>query len=498
VPLRWDQDACPSCGAEFEPLRPRTRKGEAVPTEPATRGQAPGEDASPFEGDEKAERAPGEREDVTSHSGSGLIDQPWPQIQPPVNSRFALGSYGRIGIAVESDLNGAETRNVVDFGPRLTKFSYQELHFYYRDRLAEMPVLVKSTVAFEEDLFHENGDFDAQFALREAYAELEPSPSLAVWMGARMYRGDDIYLFDFWPLDDQNTVGGGAAIKLGESQRLQVHAGFNRIVDDSAFQFQTIELPREDAVGTREAAFLDRYRGTMSATYRIELGDVLLKAHGELSYLPSGKRQIAGGAEQRLPADHGFLLGGQAAYNFGPQSFARLFVTYARGLSAFDELAVPFGFDQDFSVTDASYWRVAIGGAFDSDFFGLHWGAYWQMFEDSDDVDDRDDNEQIAVAIRPMVYLGEYFRVGAEASIQARNSEGIFQETGQKEDALVTEFALLAGVAAGKGPFARPALYVYWNVNSLNRGAELELSRRLADRPEGTEHRFGFIAEWWF
>ena len=24
-----------------------------------------------------------------------------------------------------------------------------------------------------------------------------------------MYRGDDIYLLDYWPLDDQNIVGGG-------------------------------------------------------------------------------------------------------------------------------------------------------------------------------------------------------------------------------------------------------------------------------------------------
>ena len=28
---------------------------------------------------------------------------------------------------------------------------------------------------------------------------------MGIWAGSRMYRGDDIYLLDFWPLDNLNT-----------------------------------------------------------------------------------------------------------------------------------------------------------------------------------------------------------------------------------------------------------------------------------------------------
>ncbi|MFC1706009.1 carbohydrate porin, partial [Planctomycetota bacterium] len=509
LPLRWDQNACPKCKTEFEPLRPRVRKGERLAYEPlrATDTQAVGpvldevaRSESPFEEERPRSGEPSAPVDVTGRSTGRLIDEAWPQLKPPERSRFALGSYGRVSLSVDEDLNGAENRNVVDFAPRLSKSSYQELHFYYKDYLNELPVLVKTTLAMNEKLFHENGQFDTNLALREAYVEIEPTPDIALWTGARMYRGDDIYLFDVWPLDDQNTVGAGTAIRLFEGHRLQLHAGLNRIVEDSFFQFETVKLANEETVGLREAVFLNRYRLTGSTTYRIQLGDLGLKAHFELSHLPSGTRRVAGALErdERLPSETGFLVGGQVGYSFGPQSFARLTLSYAHGLSAYDELSVPFGFARDYSVEDASYLRVTAGGAIDSDYVGLHWGTYWQTFEDADGIPDRDDRDQLAFALRPLVYFGDYFRTGLEFSSQVLWTDGISPDTGEKETASVNQLYVLAGVAAGKGPFTRPAIYGFWGLNWLNEGAELELARSLADRPDRRSQVFGILAEWWF
>jgi maltoporin len=479
APIRYDQDRCPHCGAEFEPIRPRVKKGEGPREESPFPAPPPDRPEEP--------RAP------------QIIPSPWRQIEPPAASRFGFGSYGRVGIDLRPNLDGARPLDVVDFRPRLEKGPYEELHFFYKDAVAGMPVLVKSTLAFQEKLFHYDGDFDAEFAVRELYAELNPTDSMAVWVGARMYRGDDIYIFDFWPLDDQNTLGGGVAFKLTDGQTLQAHVGFNRILDKNIFyQYQEIEVPAPDVVGTQKEVFLDRNRGVASLTYRAELPYGLRwKLHGEGHYLPSGTHRLQNGTDEHLPADHGFVVGTELEERFDP-SFVRLFIKYGKGLGAYDELQIPFGFDTDFTVTESWRLLVGLGGAVDTSWFGMHWGAYWQRFQDSDGIDDRTDFDQFAIAARPEVYLGEYLRTGFEASWQGLEPDGIYAETGKKEFPQVTSLTFLAGVAAGRGVYARPALYLYYGLHWLNEGARVELGRRLAERPGAREDVMGLFAEWWF
>ncbi len=44
-----------------------------------------------------------------------------------------------------------------------------------------------------------------------------------------MYRGDDIYLLDFWPLDNLNTLGGGLAYTFLDDLDVKLHAGVNQL-----------------------------------------------------------------------------------------------------------------------------------------------------------------------------------------------------------------------------------------------------------------------------
>jgi maltoporin len=492
-PVSWDDSKCKVCGCEFDPVKPRTRKGEGKSKPAAAAGEKA--DESPFPAPPQG--APADKEPPKKE----IIDSPWQQIQPPETSRFGFGSYGRVGIDVGTDLHGAKPLDIVDYPTRLGKGPYQELHFYYKDKLDDLPVLVKTTLAFQEELFHYDGQFSAEMAVRELYAEVEPG-DLALWIGERMYRGDNIYLFDFWPLDNQNTLGGGAAYRLNEYNKIQAHVGVNRIIDHSTFfQYQEIDVPLDNAVGTRKAVFLDRNRGVASLTYALELPIGLrAKAYGEAHYLPPGSHQLEpSGVQEHLPADHGFLGGCEVGFHAEQGSFADLFFKYSNGLAAYDVLSVPFGFDTDLTVTKAERMLFGLGGALETPWAGAHFGAFWQRFHDANSIDTRNDSDQYAAAVRPMAYIGQYFRAGFELAWEGVQNKEIFPETGSKEFMMLTKFTLLAGVAPRPNMFAKPELLAFFSFKWLNQAAAYELGRtRFVDTPERKEQSYGLLAEWWF
>ncbi|NVB78181.1 MAG: hypothetical protein HOV81_07295, partial [Kofleriaceae bacterium] len=171
---------------------------------------------------------------------------------------FRFGSYGRV--LAGSDLRGGKPEKVaiVAHAPRVVEASYLELELSYGfakivgfegvdSYIALRPII---TLAFDGTLFHDTGEFDAHPALRNMFLDARLGRDLTAWVGSRMYRGDDIYLFDYWPLDDQNTVGAGIAYRRDLTPRanaqsdqlsLAAHVGFNRLQND--FQFQEIEVP---------------------------------------------------------------------------------------------------------------------------------------------------------------------------------------------------------------------------------------------------------------
>src|SRR2546430_6080746 len=122
-----------------------------------------------------------------------------------------------MGVGPAGRGQGASSPNVVSPAPRLEGAPSLELIFYYPRSIGGAPhrrwrvVLVPAFAG--GDLFHYSGDFTSHVAIRNAYAETQNLGlmGLRLWAGSRMYRGDDIYLFDYWPLDNLNTVGAGAS-----------------------------------------------------------------------------------------------------------------------------------------------------------------------------------------------------------------------------------------------------------------------------------------------
>src|SRR5688572_9451312 len=167
---------------------------------------------------------------------------------PTTLEGFSFGSYGRVSAA--SDLRGGSGReaNIVAFGTRLDLPTYSEIQLERRDKWASsygngfVTTNIVFTQAFAAPLFHETGKFEARTALRNLYGETKGifHKGFSAWIGSRMYRGDDIYLLNFWPLDNLNMVGGGTKIALDttseEATSIALAVGLGRATDPFSYQ----------------------------------------------------------------------------------------------------------------------------------------------------------------------------------------------------------------------------------------------------------------------
>jgi LamB porin len=425
-----------------------------------------------------------------------------------------------------SDLRGGKPERiaVVAHSPRIVEASYLELDLSYGFESASgvrmRPVI---TLAFDGTLFHDTGDFDAHPALRNMYLEASPAgvPDLTLWAGSRMYRGDDIYLFDYWPLDNLNTVGGGGYWNFGgydgnaENPRAQLaaHVGFNRLLTD--FQYQTREVPNPEQ-GATVVTQLNRQRTIASADLLLNWPDYYERAHGkiklhaELEGIPSGTRLRPGdSSEEHLPADYGTTLGIELGmWGFAPRDeianharYLNLFARWSRGLSAYDILAPPTEVDTSLKTfPSASEIVFGAGGAWDTSRWNIVVGAESRRFVGAGPrTDNPDDGWEYALDARPLLRMDGDFYAGADLSFQARFPRGLNPTSQLAEDPAVTQIApMIVYSPMGSTAYSRPQIRFVYRAAFLNQGA---LDLYVPDDPRhvhSTQHFLGFEAEWWF
>ncbi|MFP4598889.1 MAG: carbohydrate porin, partial [Persicimonas sp.] len=367
--------------------------------------------------------------------------------EPSTTGEFLFGSYGRTQFELDDRGNAGTANNIVSHGPRLFQEDYAEFDLSYT---LTQPDGFTSRVLFTFALFgpfaHYDGDFtDQAFAVRNLYAEMSglgaPLEGLSLWAGSRMYRGDDIYLLDWWPLDELNTVGGGASWRASQEPggfEARVHAGVNRLDDD--YQLQIIDVPAQP-VGTRSKVLLDRQRLLSSARLEYAEHDLLAKwgakaiLYGEYHRLPEGERispeLIEAGAPiqqedlllETLPSDDGFVLGTQLGlFESDTANHLNLFFRWSRGIAAFGELGVPFGTTEAGTADGADELLGALSGNWESRWVGVLAGAYLRRFEDADaNETDLDDFSEGAVVLRPAVFITDHFHQAVELSYQRKN-----------------------------------------------------------------------------
>ena len=436
-----------------------------------------------------------------------------------IESEFSFGSYGRVQFDFDESGNRGKQTNVVAHGPRMLEEPYAEVDFRYTLEAADgFGSSVLFTLALLEPFAHFDGDFaDQALAVRNLYAEtwgfVPALEGLELWAGSRMYRGDDIYLLDYWPLDELNTIGGGVIWRAGGFD-IRTHVGVTRLDDD--FQLQSIEVPGQSFF-TRKKVLLDRQRTIAStrAAYDLDLaGDLGAKAvaYGEFHSLPSGRRipsnLLQDGApvypeeiaSKDLPSDNGGVLGAQLGlYGFGPSSHLNLFFRWARGLAAYGEFGVPFGTAADGTAAGAQDLVGALSANWETHWFGLQAGGYIRKFTDADDqTTDLDDFVEGAAALRPLIFLTDHFHQGFEVSYQSHYPFGLEPDDGEHAVPRVFQASILEIVSLGRGSYTRPQLRLHYTLSVSNDDARELYPEGDRRRPEQVEHFFGLGAEWWF
>lgn len=426
---------------------------------------------------------------------------------------FEFGSYGRVVAA--SDLRGGLGRgsNVVAFGPRIEgEGSYAELELRREDKFSDkVKSRIVATVALFPPFFHFTGRPTEQIGVRNLYAQ-GTYEKVTLWAGSRMYRGDDIYLLNWWPLDNQNTIGGGVGGPIyrtddgSQETILQGHVGQQRL--DNPYQFQQIPVVAPIGFGTVDVTKLDRPRTieTFKLTHFVRPGGgpAGFKAilYGELHQLAAGVfRDPLTNLDRGLPDDSGFMVGSQVTYFAGKRdTYASLVMRHARGIAAYDPLAVPITFALDRTASGASETQVAASGNFETDAFGVMAAGYVRFFRDGSpgEISTQKYDEGTIVA-RPTVFIGEHFGVSVEGSYQQRRM-AIQSPSGQGP---LAASVFRAGIIpyfspSGRGSFKRPQIRLLYVASFRDSGTRGLYPVEDVFSQRKVEHFAGIGAEWWF
>jgi len=419
-------------------------------------------------------------------------------------AQLTFGSYGRVGVGAQPNGQGAQVVRFTRYGPRIQEQPYAEVDFTYRGEGAEaLPYETRLTLSLGESLFHADGNFESSVAVRNLYLEWRDimARGLSVWAGSRMYRGDDVYLLDFWPLDEQNTLGAGLAYTHGRHE-MRLHLGVHRL--DAPFQVQTIEAP-DLSFGTRPVTYMERQRGivTLKHTFHLNWGEssgLKWVTYGELHGLPRGVYRESDLDTLDLPSDWGHLLGAELSlYDRVRPNRLNLFFKYATGLATVDELEVPTQATLSERTTGSRTFLAGVSGNYETRHWGLLVGGYARYGIDSDDVIyDFDDRWEVVGALRPTWFASEHFHLLTEASIQWLRPNGVSPVTQTHDMPMAVQVAAMPTLAAGRGNDSRPHLRLVFASTFQNDDARALFAPE-DPRAQRNRHDYaGLSAEWWF
>jgi LamB porin len=435
-------------------------------------------------------------------------------------SGFTFGSYGRVVAA--SDFRGRPGRDIdfVAFGSRLDETNYSEIELRREDywEKTKSHTRIVTTLAMENPIFHYSGQFDATIAIRNLFIEERDLgiKGLSVWAGSRMYRGDDIYLLNFWPLDNLNTLGGGARYNFDQKgwTWAALHVGVNR--PNGLFFYQTSSRTAPlNTFGGVNVEILNRQRTLGSFKFNHifpvgQKGGVKVVAYGEVHGLSSGQRETDPEVYETLPAENGFVAGAQiGAFTGERDTHLNLFLRYARGLAAYGEWGSPTRLGIDRTSADASEIRLAFGGNWESGPIGIMAGGYFRSFRDASASLDIEDLDEGAIVVRPHLFFGEWGGLSLEGSFQAMQRGVLFApepEEGETKGAptgplmgTMWRFGVIPFLSpAGRGDFVRPHIRLIYVISARDKGARAFYAKDDVAGLRDIDHFLGVGAEWWF
>ena len=447
---------------------------------------------------------------------------------PPFPGTRGTSSSARTG-ASSSRATAAAGRgasaNIVAHGDRIDEDSYAELELRREDQLHTD---VSSKVVCDARLLpallpllrrrRRRRSPSATSTRRRTYDDL------TLWVGSRMYRGDDIYLLDWWPLDNQNTVGGGAGYKFRWAHRRDDH---RRARGDAAAR---LDLPvRADparptpqrARRAGRAGRRERHGPRPPAHDRVAQDHAPLQApqpgaEGRLQARPlrRGARDLRrrlhrhhrqpAGADRAARPTPGWLVGHRGrvldrasatpscSSSSGTPRASRP-TTRSPCRSTFANDRTTRGFDRDARSPSAA--TTSAGP------FGVLVGGYLRSFRDGDPSPTTSQKyDEGILAVRPQLYIGERWGVALEGAFEARRYAVLDPQT----DAAARR---PASGASASSRTSRPAAAARTSARSCGSSTRsppaTTATRELYPAQDvfsqrRVEQYIGLGAEWWF
>ena len=444
--------------------------------------------------------------DVSSPTGTRAAGNTDPYAQPGADG-FTFGSYGRVSAA--SDLRGRTGREAdfTTYSPRLDEGVYAELELRHRWHIDGMDTLIVATLGISGPIFHYDALFDEAIAVRNLFAEVNHifTKGFAIWAGSRMVRGDDVYLLNFWPLDNLNMVGGGARYALGEQLEFAAHVGFAQPNDP--FYRQSNEVPARLGIATATVLTLDRPRLVIAekVTYwpfgRMRNRGLKAILYAEQHALPSGVRTDVAGDPEPLAHENGWVLGGQLGGWFSPlHAFVNLFVRYSSGLAAFNPLDAPFrSGGTTISTSAASELMLALSANWEWELLGVQAGGYFRRYNDPSAT--AFGGGQVAegvLTLRPHLWFGKYAGLAIEGAYQSLQTTSL-DDTGEQRGGTAWKLGVLPFISpCGRGTYTRPHIRVIYSVTARDARSRGLYPVGDPGASQQTEHFLGIGVEWWF
>ncbi len=504
-----------------DPPPSEPKPAEPPPEEPKP-AEPPPEEPKPVEPPPEQKAPAVEKKDekvATAEADAKDAKKPEAPEDKPHKGSFEFGSYGRVVAAWNGEGGRGRDADIVARGSRMDESVYTEIELRREDDWAATGIHtnIVATLAVASPIFHYTGDFDIAMAVRNLFLEGNDIgiKGLSAWAGSRMVRGDDIYLLDFWPLDNLNLLGAGVGYRheVGTSARLAVGA----TQPDSVFFRQSVVRPAPlDQFGAVPVELLDRQKviGALRIQHDQKFGErdkpgpgIKLVLYGEGHGLPEGIREPKEGTKEQLPSDGGYAVGGQVTLYTGERNtFIHLWARYSGGLGAFGQFDSPGQLSLDKTTTGAHQLLFAAAGNAEYDFFGVMLGSYIRSFRDASEGLNFEDVDEGVVILRPTFWFGDIAGASLEGTFEMVQ-RGVITEPAS-DPAAAPEGPFIASMwrlgvmpfitPAGRGNFTRPQLRVIYNVAFRDDSARLLYPVDDGFRERNVEHFIGLGAEWWF
>lgn len=261
------------------------------------------------------------------------------------NKKFAIGSYGRAGVAYSlgaADSEFPQSLNLNGMGSIGGRFEEND-YFELAAAMRFTPTIagkdttkinIQSRFAFYTTQGQLIGNVSNKSiggittALPELFAEANNimGSNWSVWLGARLFRADDIHIIDHYYFDDHS--GQGIGIKHKNTQFSVIFTGS---IDTTSTLPPNFYLNIVN--GTPTLGLRNRYVSILEHSIITKKGYV--KLLGEFQRLPSGTTQDAT-TKYNYPADIGYVVGAKYYKNIStklPGSFNAISARYGAGIA---------------------------------------------------------------------------------------------------------------------------------------------------------------------